>query len=272
MQEISKIPLLEAEEERDLAIRVESGDEYARRKLILANLRLVVNTARKYHTKGLHFLDLIEEGNVGLIKAVEKFKVEKECRFSTYATWWIKQAISRAISKQGSLVRLPSHKIDNLNKIRETFNLMQQELGRAPNAEELSERIDLPEKEKRETLDLFFMPTTLEYLTDDYEQSSFKLQLEDKETVPPDVTFFQRLRNEQVLHLLANLEGREKLIVSYRFGFKDGTPKTLEEIGDIIGITRERVRQILQKALLKLRSMATDDDDTLESDIDIENK
>ncbi len=256
LKEISQIPLLDAKQERDLAQRSHAGDEDARRQLIVANLRLVVNTAKRYRRKGLPLMDLIEEGNIGLIKAVEKFRVERQCRFSTYAIWWIKQSINRAVTSQSNLIRIPIHKVENINKCREAFNRLQQKLGRKPTRDEMVEALTLPEKEKHEALALFEMPASLEYLFDDGEGTAQRDTLADENSLPPDIDLYLRVRNERVLGLLTHLKGREKKIIKMRFGLDDGTPKTLEEIGRILGITRERVRQIQYKALAKLREMA----------------
>jgi len=256
LKEISQIPLLDAKQERDLAQRSHAGDEEARRQLIVANLRLVVNTAKRYRRKGLPLMDLIEEGNIGLIKAVEKFRVERQCRFSTYAIWWIKQSINRAVTSQSNLIRIPIHKVENINKCREAFNRLQQKFGRKPTRDEMAEALTLPEKEKHEALALFEMPASLEYLFDDSEGTAQRDTLADENSLPPDIDLYLRVRNERVLGLLTHLKGREKKIIKMRFGLDDGTPKTLEEIGRILGITRERVRQIQYKALAKLREMA----------------
>ena len=256
LKEISRIPLLTASQERDLAQRSFDGEEEARRQLIMANLRLVVNTAKRYRRKGLPLMDLIEEGNIGLIKAVEKFRVERQCRFSTYAIWWIKQSINRAVTSQSNLIRIPIHKVENINKCREAFHQLQQNLGRKPTRDEMADYLDLPLKEKHEALALFEMPTSLEYLSDDSDGMGQRDTLADENAIPPDIDLYLRIRNERVLGLLMHLKGREKKIIKMRFGLDDGTPKTLEEIGRILGITRERVRQIQHKALAKLREMA----------------
>lgn len=257
LKEISKIPLLDAEEERSLAKRIREGDEEARKKLVLSNLRLVVNIAKKYSKRGLSLMDLIEEGNIGLIKAVEKFKVEKECRFSTYAIWWIKQSITRAVVNQSSLIRLPVHKAENVNKCREIYYELLQILGRKPTAEEVAERLDMTDKEKSEAVALFQMPACLEpIMTPEEEGWSPRNAIEDEQVVPPDEQMFEERRDERIVELISSLSGREKRIIKLRFGFEDGQPKTLEEIGRILGITRERVRQIQHKALAKMRSQA----------------
>jgi len=258
LKEISRIPLLDARQERDLAKRSYDGDEDARRQLILSNLRLVVNTAKRYRRKGMPLMDLIEEGNIGLIKAVEKFRIERQCRFSTYAIWWIKQSINRAVTSQSNLIRIPIHKVENINKCREAFYHLQQSLGRKPTRDEISERLTLPPKEKEEALSLFEMPASMEYISDDSNGHAHRDNLPDENAVPPDIDLYLRIRNERVLGLLSHLKGREKKIIKMRFGLDDGTPKTLEEIGRILGITRERVRQIQFKALAKLREIAHD--------------
>ncbi|HNT36558.1 MAG TPA: RNA polymerase sigma factor RpoD/SigA [bacterium] len=256
LKEIGDIPLLTAEEEIDLATRARKEDTAARRRLILANLRLVVSTARKYNNKSVALLDLIEEGNIGLIKAVERFDPAKGCRFSTYAVWWIRQAINRAILNQTSLVRLPSHKAENVNKVRKIFNSLQQELGRAPNEEELLEKVPLSKKEAREAVRLYFMPSSLEYLTGLEDEGAYRADLEDTSIIPPDVQIEMRTRNERVLSLLGSLQGREKQILRLRFGFEDGKPYTLEEIGEKMKLTRERIRQLEHRGLARLRTLA----------------
>ena len=256
LKEISKISLLDAKKERDLATRTHAGDENARKDLILANLRLVVNTAKRYRRKGLPLMDLIEEGNIGLIKAVEKFRVERQCRFSTYAIWWIKQSINRAVTSQANLIRIPIHKVENINKCRGAFNNLQQKLGRKPTRDEMAQSLNLPEKEREESLNLFEMPASMEYISDDSDGNTYRDNLPDENTLPPDIDLYLRIRDERVLDLLKNLKGREKKIIKMRFGLDDGTPKTLEEIGRLLGITRERVRQIQYKALSKLREIA----------------
>lgn len=259
LKEIGKHRLLSPEEERELATRARRGDESARKELIMANLRLVVNLAKKYANRGVPILDLIEEGNIGLIKAVEKFSPDRNCRFSTYAVWWIRQAITRAILYQGNLVRLPVHKAENVNKCREVYYELQQELGRKPTTHELAARLPMSPKDREETIALFQAPTTLEYLTADDETGEFKVTLEDKSAVMPDMELFQRTRDTSVLQMLDNLQGRDKQIVKLRFGFEDGTPRTLEEIGAMLGVTRERVRQILHKALAQLKEKALEE-------------
>jgi len=256
LKEISQISLLDAQQEKDLATRSFAGDDDARKQLILSNLRLVVNTAKRYRRKGLPLMDLIEEGNIGLIKAVEKFRVERECRFSTYAIWWIKQSINRAVTSQSNLIRIPIHKVENVNKCREVFNRLQQRFGRKPSRDEMADELNLPDKEKEEALSLFEMPATVESISDDAEGTCHRDILPDETTLPPDIDLYLRIRNERVLGLLAYLKGREKKIIKMRFGLDDGNPKTLEEIGRILGITRERVRQIQYKALAKLREIA----------------
>lgn len=257
LKEISNIPLLTAEDEKEFAIRIQQGDETARRRLILANLRLVINTAKKYKNRDIALLDLIEEGNIGLIKAVERFDPKKGCRFSTYAVWWIRQAINRAILNQTKLVRLPSHKAESVSKVRRVFAELQQELGRPPHESELVEHVPLPEREKEEAVRLFLMPSSLEYLTGIEEDGGFhRADLEDTSVIPADVQMLIRSRNEQVLSLLGGLKGRERRILRLRFGFEDGKPHTLEEIGKIMNLTRERIRQLEHQALARLRTLA----------------
>jgi len=256
LKEIANIPLLTKEEETELATRIQQGDEAARRRMILANLRLVISTAKKYRNRNVALLDLIEEGNIGLIKAVDKFDPSKGCRFSTYGVWWIRQAINRAILNQTSLIRLPSHKAENVSKVRKAFAELQQELGRTPTEEDIYERLDMSKKDKEESVRLFFMPSTLEYLTCMEEAAGDREVLEDTSIIPPDVQMEIRVRNEQVLKLLGSLGEREREILRWRFGFEDGKPHTLEEIGEQVGLTRERVRQLQQKGLSRLKTLA----------------
>ncbi len=258
LREVGKYALLKADEEKKLAQETEAGDTESRSKLILANLRLVVNIAKRYQNQGLSLMDLIEEGNLGLIRAVEKFDVSKNFRFSTYATWWIRQFIGRAIQNQGHMVRLPSHKMENLQKARECHKKLVQELGRDPSIEELADRLTRMEKplegkNANETAELFFQPAVIESLVGPDDEEDHHWRFEDKNYVPPDVEIFLDARDSRMVQLVEQLGERERKIINLRFGLGGTEPKTLKEIGAELGITRERVRQIEQKCLEELR-------------------
>ncbi len=258
LREVGKYDLLSAEEEADLARRTAKGDQAARQKLILSNLRLVVNIAKRYRNQGLSLMDLIEEGNLGLIRAVEKFDYTRELRFSTYATWWIRQFVGRAIQNQGSMVRLPSHKLEGLQKCREAFRKLTQQLGREPTEKELTNAVDIDEKEKEAIVDLFYNPAIVESLTiGSEEEPNYSLKLEDTTVTPPDLEVFLRTRDARIIRLVERLPEREKRIIVERFGLTSGESKTLKDIGRDMGITRERVRQIQHKTMDKLRDMLT---------------
>ncbi|HOE11630.1 MAG TPA: sigma-70 family RNA polymerase sigma factor [bacterium] len=253
--EVGKYNLLSAEEEAELARRIAEGDQAARQHLILANLRLVVNIAKRYRNQGLSLMDLIEEGNLGLIRAVEKFDHTRKLRFSTYATWWIRQFVGRAVQNQGSLVRLPSHKLDALQKCRETFRELSHNLGREPTEKELRSQLDIIEKEKDDIIRLFYNPAVVESLMGSEDEPDHSLKLEDTTIPPPDVKLFLRTRDERIVRLVDLLPEREKRIIVERFALHGKEPKTLKEIGRDLGITRERVRQIQHKTVEKLRRM-----------------
>ena len=258
LREVGKYDLLSAEEEAELARRTAKGDQAARQKLILSNLRLVVNIAKRYRNQGLSLMDLIEEGNLGLIRAVEKFDYTRELRFSTYATWWIRQFVGRAIQNQGSMVRLPSHKLEGLQKCREAFRKLTQQLGREPTEKELTNAVDIDEKEKDAIVDLFYNPAIVESLTiGSEEQPTYSIKLEDTTVTPPDLEVFLRTRDARIIRLVERLPDREKRIIVERFGLAGGESKTLKDIGRDMGITRERVRQIQHKTMDKLRDMLT---------------
>lgn len=258
LRQIGKYKLLCAKEESELARRTVEGDQGARQELILANLRLVVNIAKRYRDHGMPLMDLIEEGNLGLIRAVEKFDYRRQLRFSTYATWWIRQFVGRAIQSQGSIVRLPSHKLENLQKCRETFRRVTQQLGREPTEKELGTALDLDEKERDETVDLFYNPAIVGSLAGPDDDPDHSLRLEDTSVTPPDLEVFLRTRDARVVRLVGRLPDREKRIIAGRFGLAGEDRKTLKEIGKSMGITRERVRQIQHKTMDKLRRMLTE--------------
>ncbi len=253
--EVGKYNLLSAEEEAELARRIAEGDQAARQHLILANLRLVVNIAKRYRNQGLSLMDLIEEGNLGLIRAVEKFDHTRKLRFSTYATWWIRQFVGRAVQNQGNLVRLPSHKLDALQKCRETFRELSHDLGREPTEKELRSQLDIIEKEKDDIIRLFYNPAVVESLMGSEDEPDHSLKLEDTTIPPPDVELFLRTRDERIVRLVDLLPEREKRIIVERFALHGKEPKTLKDIGRDLGITRERVRQIQHKTVEKLRRM-----------------
>ncbi len=253
--EVGKYSLLSADEEADLARRIAKGDQAARQHLILANLRLVVNIAKRYRNQGLSLMDLIEEGNLGLIRAVEKFDHTRNLRFSTYATWWIRQFVGRAVQNQGSIVRLPSHKLDALQKCRETFRKLSHDLGREPTEKELRSELDIEEKEKDDVIRLFYNPAVVESLVGSDEEPDHSLKLEDTTIPPPDVELFLRTRDERIIRLVDHLPEREKTIIVDRFALHGKEPKTLKDIGKDLGITRERVRQIQHKTVEKLKRM-----------------
>ncbi|HHY94085.1 MAG TPA: RNA polymerase sigma factor RpoD [Firmicutes bacterium] len=253
LKEIGRVPLLTAEEEVELAKRIEQGDEEAKRRLAEANLRLVVSIAKKYVGRGMLFLDLIQEGNLGLIKAVEKFDFRKGFKFSTYATWWIRQAITRAIADQARTIRIPVHMVETINKLIRVSRQMLQELGREPLPEELAVEMDIPVERVREIQKIAQEPVSLETPIGEEEDSHLGDFIEDEEApAPADAASYLLLR-EQLGEVLETLTPRERDVLRLRFGLDDGRPRTLEEVGQIFKVTRERIRQIEAKALRKLR-------------------
>ncbi|MBC7338589.1 MAG: RNA polymerase sigma factor RpoD [Firmicutes bacterium] len=253
LKEIGRVPLLTAEEEVELAKRIEQGDEEARRRLAEANLRLVVSIAKKYVGRGMLFLDLIQEGNLGLIKAVEKFDYRKGYKFSTYATWWIRQAITRAIADQARTIRIPVHMVETINKLIRVSRQLLQELGRDPLPEELAAEMDIPVERVREIQKIAQEPVSLETPIGEEEDSHLGDFIEDEEApAPADAASYLLLR-EQLDEVLDTLSPRERDVLRLRFGLDDGRPRTLEEVGQIFKVTRERIRQIEAKALRKLR-------------------
>ena len=253
LKEIGKVPLLSAEEEKELAIRMEEGDEEAKKRLAEANLRLVVSIAKRYVGRGMLFLDLIQEGNLGLIKAVEKFDYRKGFKFSTYATWWIRQAITRAIADQARTIRIPVHMVETINKLVRVSRQLLQELGREPTPEEIAEKMDIPVERVREIIKISQEPVSLETPIGEEEDSHLGDFIQDDNVpVPAEAAAFTLLK-EQLDEVLGTLTEREQKVLRLRFGLKDGRARTLEEVGKEFNVTRERIRQIEAKALRKLR-------------------
>ena len=253
LKEIGKVPLLSAEEEIELAKRMENGDEAAKKRLAEANLRLVVSIAKRYVGRGMLFLDLIQEGNLGLIKAVEKFDYRKGYKFSTYATWWIRQAITRAIADQARTIRIPVHMVETINKLIRVSRQLLQELGREPTPEEIAEEMDMPVDRVREILKISQEPVSLETPIGEEEDSHLGDFIQDDNVpVPADAAAFTLLK-EQLVEVLSTLTDREQKVLRLRFGLDDGRARTLEEVGKEFNVTRERIRQIEAKALRKLR-------------------
>ena len=253
LKEIGKVPLLSAEEEIELAKKMEEGDERAKQKLAEANLRLVVSIAKRYVGRGMLFLDLIQEGNLGLIKAVEKFDYRKGYKFSTYATWWIRQAITRAIADQARTIRIPVHMVETINKLIRVQRQLLQELGREPQPEEIAKEMDIPVERVREILKISQEPVSLETPIGEEEDSHLGDFIQDDNVpVPAEAAAFQLLK-EQLVEVLDTLTEREKKVLTLRFGLEDGRARTLEEVGKEFKVTRERIRQIEAKALRKLR-------------------
>ena len=253
LREIGQIPLLSYEEEIDYAQRVLNGEEEAKQKLIESNLRLVVSIAKKHTNRGLKMLDLIQEGNMGLMKAVEKFEYEKGFKFSTYATWWIRQAITRAIADQGRTIRIPVHMIETINKIKKESRIILQETGKEPTAEELDTKLELPVEKVKSILEMNQDPISLETPVGSEEDSELGDFVEDDKFSNPYDATTRVLLKEQLNDVLKTLNEREEMVLRYRYGLDDGSQKTLEEVGKIFNVTRERIRQIEVKALRKLR-------------------
>ena len=253
LREIGKIPLLTPEEEVELAKRIEAGDLEAKKKLMAANLRLVVSIAKKYIGRGMLFLDLIQEGNLGLSRAAEKFDYRKGFKFSTYATWWIRQAITRAIADQARTIRIPVHMVETINKLIRVSRQLVQKLDREPTAEEIAEEMGIDAERVAEIQRIAQEPVSLETPIGEEEDSQLGDFLEDKELLSPDDAAANQLLREELESMIDELAPREREVLRLRFGLEDGHPYTLEEVGRRFGVTRERIRQIEAKALRKLR-------------------
>jgi RNA polymerase primary sigma factor len=253
LKEIGRVPLLTPEEEVELAKRIERGDEEARRRLTEANLRLVVSIAKRYVGRGMLFLDLIQEGNLGLIKAVEKFDYSKGFKFSTYATWWIRQAITRAIADQARTIRIPVHMVETINKLVRVQRQLLQELGRDPTPEEIGEEMGIPSEKVSEILRIAQEPVSLATPIGEEEDSHLGDFIPDEDAPAPAEVASAQLLREQLEEVLTSLTPREQKVLKLRFGLDDGRQRTLEEVGKEFGVTRERIRQIEAKALRKLR-------------------
>ncbi len=254
LKDIGRIPLLNADEETELAKRMSEGDEYAKNKLTEANLRLVVAIAKRYVGRGMQLLDLIQEGNLGLMKAVEKFDYTKGFRFSTYATWWIRQAITRAIADQARTIRIPVHMVETINKLARTTRILVQKLGRDPTPEELAEEMDLPVERVMEIQRISQDPVSLEMPVGEEEDSHLGDFLEDEKSKAPQDYAEAGMLREQLAAVLNTLTPREEMVIRLRYGLDDAHPRTLEDVGKEFGVTRERIRQIEAKALRKLRN------------------
>ena len=253
LKEIGRVPLLTPEEEIDLAMRIMDGDEYAKKRLSEANLRLVVSIAKRYVGRGMQFLDLIQEGNLGLIKAVEKFDYTKGFKFSTYATWWIRQAITRAIADQARTIRIPVHMVETINKVKKVSSQLLHKNGHEPVAEEIASELDMPVDKVREIMRVAQEPVSLETPIGEEEDSHLGDFIPDDEAPAPADAASHTLLKEQLGEVLSTLTSREEKVLRLRFGLEDGRPRTLEEVGKEFDVTRERIRQIEAKALRKLR-------------------
>jgi len=253
LKEIGRVPLLSPEEEIELSIKIAEGSDYAKKRLSEANLRLVVSIAKRYVGRGMQFLDLIQEGNLGLIKAVEKFDYTKGFKFSTYATWWIRQAITRAIADQARTIRIPVHMVETINKVKKVSSQLLHKNGHEPTAEEIAVELDMPAEKVREIMRVAQEPVSLETPIGEEEDSHLGDFIPDDEAPAPADAASRMLLREQLRDVLGTLTQREARVLSLRFGLEDGRPRTLEEVGKEFDVTRERIRQIEAKALRKLR-------------------
>lgn len=253
LKDIGKVPLLSADDEIELARKMMDGDESAKRELSVANLRLVVSIAKRYVGRGMQFLDLIQEGNLGLMKAVEKFDYQKGFKFSTYATWWIRQAITRAIADQARTIRIPVHMVETINKVVRVQRLLLQQYGREPTPEEIAKEMGIPEQRVVEIQKISQDPVSLETPIGEEEDSHLGDFIEDEQALAPTDVVASNLLEEQLLEILDTLTPREEKVLRLRYGLDDGKPRTLEEVGKEFNVTRERIRQIEAKALRKLR-------------------
>jgi len=253
LREIGRVPLLSTDEEIKLAEKISDGDEYAKQRLTEANLRLVVSIAKKYVGRGMHFLDLIQEGNVGLIKAVEKFDYTKGFKFSTYATWWIRQAITRAIADQARTIRIPVHMVETINRLKKVQSQLLHENGYEPSEELIAEKMNLPVERVREIMRVAQEPVSMETPIGPEEDSRLMDFIRDEDALAPDEAALKAITNEDIDSVLRTLTAREEAVIRLRFGLQDGRCHTLEEVGSEFNVTRERIRQIEAKALRKLR-------------------
>ncbi len=253
LKDIGRVPLLSADDEIDLARRMQEGDEEAKKKLSEANLRLVVSIAKRYVGRGMLFLDLIQEGNLGLMKAVEKFDYQKGFKFSTYATWWIRQAITRAIADQARTIRIPVHMVETINKLTRVSRILLQKYGREPTPAEIAKEMNISEERVREIQKIAQDPVSLETPIGEEEDSHIGDFIEDDKTVAPSDSVSTTMLKETLLNVLNSLTPREEKVLRLRYGVDDGRPRTLEEVGKEFNVTRERIRQIEAKALRKLR-------------------
>ncbi len=253
LREIGRVPLLSSDEEIELAVKIVDGDERAKQRLTEANLRLVVSIAKKYVGRGMYFLDLIQEGNVGLIKAVDKFDYTKGFKFSTYATWWIRQAITRAIADQARTIRIPVHMVETINRLKKVQSQLLHENGYEPSEELIAEKMDLPVERVREIMRVAQEPVSMETPIGPEEDSRLMDFIRDEDALAPDDAALKTITNEDIDNVLKTLTAREEQVIRLRFGLKDGRCHTLEEVGIEFNVTRERIRQIEAKALRKLR-------------------
>ncbi len=253
LREIGRVPLLSTDEEIELAVKIAEGNEYAKQRLTEANLRLVVSIAKKYVGRGMYFLDLIQEGNVGLIKAVDKFDYTKGFKFSTYATWWIRQAITRAIADQARTIRIPVHMVETINRLKKIQSQLLHENGVEPSEELIAEKMDLPVERVREIMRVAQEPVSMETPIGPEEDSRLMDFIRDEDALAPDDAALKSITNEDIDGVLKTLTPREEAVIRLRFGLKDGRCHTLEEVGMEFNVTRERIRQIEAKALRKIR-------------------